>query len=75
MSIRPGTSMAEVRQRFGTPWKVERYYFSGLTAWLYPHSEGGFFNSVAAVHFDAQGRTQRVENGPDPRFIGGSERD
>jgi hypothetical protein len=30
---------------------------------------------MMAVHFDAAGRIERVQNGPDPRFLGGGNRD
>ncbi len=64
-----------VRRGFGSPWRIEHYKGSGLTAWLYPYREDGVWNSMMAVHFDGQGRVARVENGPDPRFLGGNFRD
>lgn len=65
----------DVLREFGTPWRIEHYHFSGLTAWLYPHLELGVWQSMMAVHFDAKGRIERVQNGPDPRFLGGGNRD
>jgi hypothetical protein len=72
--LRPGVDDQEsVLREFGRPWGVERYALSGLTAWLYPHKEAGVFDSMMAVMFDARGRFVRAENGPDPRFILGSD--
>lgn len=72
--LRPGVDdQAAALREFGRPWAVERYALSGLTAWLYPHKEAGAFDSMMALLFDAQGRFVRAENGPDPRFILGSD--
>lgn len=74
--LRLGIDRAEVVQReFGTPWRIERYPLSGLTAWMYPYKEAGVWNSMMAIHFDDAGQLVRVENGPDPRFLGGAGRD
>lgn len=64
-----------VRREFGAPWEIQHYPLSGLTAWLYPYIEAGVWNSMIAVHFDQRGVVHSVQNGPDPRFLGGSERD
>lgn len=66
---------ALVEREFGSPWRIEHYRLSGRTAWLYPYREAGVWNSMVAVHFDAAGRVQQVQNGPDPRFLGGGGRD
>lgn len=72
--LRPGIDdQAAALREFGRPWAVERYALSGLTAWLYPHKEAGAFDSMMALMFDGQGRFVRAENGPDPRFILGSD--
>lgn len=74
--LRVGVDDASMlRREFGTPWHVERYPLSGLTAWLYPYKEAGVWNSMMAVHVDDRGIVQRVENGPDRRFLGGHGRD
>jgi hypothetical protein len=65
---------ATVVREFGTPWHTERYALSKLTAYLYPYKEANHFNLMMAVHFDDAGIVQRVESGPDPRFIGGRNR-
>lgn len=75
MKLRNGVdTAADVRREFGTPWRVETYRMSGLTALLYPHLEAGYFGSMAAVHVDRDGIVQFVQNGPDPRFMGGGDR-
>jgi hypothetical protein len=68
-----GTAL--VRREYGAPWRIERYPLSGLTAWMYPYLENGTWKSMVAVHFDDRGIVQRVENGPDPRFLGGGGRE
>lgn len=75
-TIRTGVDTREdVARNFGPPRLIQTYR-SGLTAWLYPYKEKGVWNSEMAVYFDDKGRVQRVENGPDPRFLGfGNDRD
>lgn len=75
LKLRNGVDTADdVRREFGTPWRVEPYRLSGLTALLYPHLEAGYFGSMAAVHVDRDGIVRFVQNGPDPRFMGGGQR-
>lgn len=75
MQLRNGVDTAEhVRREFGTPWQIETYRLSGLTAMLYPHLEAGHFPSMAAVHVDRDGVVRFVQNGPDRRFLGGGDR-
>lgn len=70
--IKPGVDTpTTVEQEFGKPWRIEHYSLSGLTGYLYPYLEDGFFKSMMTVYFDSLGVVQRVENGPDPRFLGG----
>ncbi len=64
-----------IRREFGPPRVEETYALSGLTAWSYPHLEDGFRYSEMSVYFDKSGIVQRVENGPDPRFLGGHDHD
>lgn len=66
----PETMMRE----FGQPWQIQRYALSKLTAYMYPYKESYIWNLMMAVHFDDNGVLQRVESGPDPRFIGGRDR-
>lgn len=68
-------TMQTVRTKIGTPWLVQRYAASGLTAWMYPYLEFGHWNAMMAVHFDDRGLVTLVQNGPDPRFLGGGNRD
>jgi hypothetical protein len=63
-----------VLREFGQPWQIQRYSLSKLTAYLYPYKETEFWNLMMAVHFDDSGVLQRVESGPDPRFVGGRDR-
>lgn len=65
----------DVLRTLGRPWRIEHYRASGLTAWLYPYREANVWNSVMAVHFNAAGRIERMQSGPDPRFLGGGNRD
>jgi len=72
--VRIGEGPDAVRRELGTPWRIERYPLSALTAWLYPYREAELWNSVMAVYFDDKGTVQRLESGPDPRFLGGSDK-
>lgn len=58
-----------IRREFGPPWEIQTYTLSGLTAWMYPYLEDGFWNSMMSVYFDKTGIVRKVESGPDPRFI------
>lgn len=74
--IKPGVDTREtVRRALGAPWETVRYRLSGLTAWSYPHMEANAWYSLMTILFDDSGVVQRVENGPDPRFLGGRDRD
>lgn len=74
--IKPGVDTQEtVRRALGAPWEIARYRLSGLTAWSYPHMEHNAWYSLMTILFDDNGLVQRVENGPDPRFLGGRDRD
>jgi hypothetical protein len=74
--IKPGVDTQDtVRRSLGAPWQVARYRLSGLTAWSYPHMEHNAWYSLMTILFDDNGVVQRVENGPDPRFLGGRDRD
>ena len=61
---------ADVRRDFGPPRDVQPFPRVGLNAWLYAYRENGLWNSEMAIYFDPQGVVRRVENGPDPRFLG-----
>lgn len=62
-----------IRREFGPPWMARTYALSGLTAWIYPYLESGWWNSAMSVYFDRSGIVRRVESGPDERFVGGSD--
>jgi hypothetical protein len=63
-----------IRREFGPPWRIQPYALSGLTAWQYPYLESNWWNLMMSVHFDAAGIVRKTENGNDPRFLGGSDR-
>lgn len=67
-------TMADVRREFGPPRLVRDFQRVQRTAWLYAYRENGFWNSEMAIYFDPQGIVRKVENGPDPRFLGGGDR-
>lgn len=68
-------TMATVRRELGTPAWIEHYALSQSTAWMYPYREHGSWNAMIAVHFGPDGVVREVQNGPDPRFLGGRTRD
>lgn len=75
MRLRIGVdTLPDVQREFGAPRLVQHYALGRLTAWFYPYREARTFNNEMAVYFDAQGKVQRVESGPDLRFIGGGGR-
>jgi hypothetical protein len=77
MRVRIGIDReADVRREFGPPRLMQEYSLVNLVAWMYPYLEDGIWNSEMAIYFDPQGIVRRLENGPDPRFLGhGNERD
>ena len=62
---------ADVRREFGAPRLVVPFPRTGLVGWMFPYLENDIWNSEMAIYFDAQGIVRRLENGPDPRFLGG----
>ncbi len=65
---------ADIRRRFGVPRLSQPFPLTGQVAWMYPWVENRIWNMEMAIYFDAQGIVRRIENGPDPRFIGGGDR-
>jgi hypothetical protein len=75
-AVQPGRdTMQTVARELGLPAWVEHYRLRGLTAWMYPYREQGTWNSMIAVHFGPDGIVREVQSGPDPRFLGGRERE
>lgn len=64
-----------IRREFGPPRVVQSFPRLGLTAWSYAYVEDLFRNSEMSIFFDVSGIVRRVENGPDPRFLGGHDHD
>ena len=62
---------ADVRREFGAPRLVVPFPRTGLVGWMFPYLENDLWNSEMAIYFDAQGIVRKLENGPDPRFLGG----
>ena len=63
---------ADIRREFGPPRITQPYSRVGLVGWMFPYLESGIWNSEMVIYFDPQGIVRRIENGPDPRFIGGN---
>ncbi len=63
---------ADILREFGRPRITQTYPLTGQTAWMYPYRESGIWNSEMAIYFDPQGIVRRIENGPDPRYLGGN---
>ena len=64
---------ADVRRDFGAPRLIVPYRLVGLVAWMFPYKEQDTWNSEMAIYFDHKGVVRKVENGPDPRFLGGGD--
>jgi hypothetical protein len=60
---------ADILREFGPPRLTQPYPMIGQVGWMYPYLENGFLNSEMVIHLDRQGIVQRVQNGPDPRFL------
>lgn len=67
-------TQADIRREFGPPRIIVPFPRVGLVAWMFPYLENDFWRSEMAIYFDAQGIVRKVENGPDPRFLGDSNR-
>jgi len=67
-------TQADIRREFGTPRIVMPFSRVGLVGWMYPYLENDFWRSEMVIYFDATGIVRRIENGPDPRFLGGDDR-
>ena len=65
---------ADILREFGRPRITQPYPLVDLVGWMYPYLESGFVRSEMVVYFDRQGIVRRVENGPDPRFLGDGDR-
>jgi hypothetical protein len=73
--VRPGVDTeADIRREFGPPRTTEFYSRVGLVGWMFPYVEDLVWNSEMVIYVDPQGIVRRIENGPDPRFLGGSDR-
>jgi hypothetical protein len=65
---------ADIRREFGPPRIIVPFPRAGLVGWMFPYLENDIWRSEMAIYFDAQGIVRKVENGPDPRFLGDSDR-
>lgn len=63
----------DIRREFGPPRLVVPFPRVGLVGWMFPYLENEVWNSEMAIYFDPQGVVRKVENGPDPRFLGGGD--
>lgn len=67
-------TQADIRREFGPPRIVVPFPRVALVGWMFPYLENGIWNSEMVIYFDAQGIVRKVENGPDPRFLGDGDR-
>jgi hypothetical protein len=67
-------TQADVLRNFGRPRITQPYPRLGLVGWMFPYVEDGWLNSEMVIFFDAQGIVRKVQNGPDPRFLGNGDR-
>lgn len=65
---------ADVLREFGRPRTREPYPLVDLVGWMFPYVENLHLNSEMVIYFDRQGIVRRLENGPDPRYLGGGDR-
>jgi hypothetical protein len=65
---------ADIRREFGPPRIIMPFPMVGLVGWMFPYLENDLWKSEMAIYFDPQGIVRKVENGPDPRFLGGGDR-
>jgi len=67
-------TQADILRQFGRPRITQPYPRLGLVGWMFPYVEDGWLNSEMVIFFDARGVVQKVQNGPDPRFLGNGDR-
>jgi len=67
-------TQADIRREFGPPRTVVPYPRVGLVGWSFPYLENDIWRSEMVIYFDAQGIVRKIENGPDPRFLGDGDR-
>ena len=67
-------TQADILREFGRPRITQPYPRLGLVGWMFPYVESGWWNSEMVIFFDAQGVVQKIQNGPDPRFLGNGDR-
>jgi len=61
-----------IRREFGRPDRiVPSRHGPGYARWDYPFFEDGVWHSIMSITIDPRGRVLSVENGPDPRYLGG----
>ncbi len=65
-------TQADILREFGRPRITQPFPLTGQTGWMYPYLENGIWNSEMAIYLDSQGIVRRIENGPDPRYLGGN---
>ena len=63
---------ADILREFGQPRMTQPFPRVQQTGWMYPYLENGVWKSEMVIYFDAQGIVRRIENGPDPRYLGGN---
>jgi hypothetical protein len=61
----------DILREFGQPRMTQPFPLVQQVGWMYPYLESGIWNSEMVVYFDPQGIVRRIENGPDPRYLGG----
>jgi hypothetical protein len=71
--IRIGVDTADsIRREFGRPDRiVPSQHGPDYARWDYPFFEDGVWNSIMSITFDGRGIARYVEDGPDPRYLGG----
>ena len=67
-------TQADIRREFGPPRLVMPFPLVDLVGWTFPYREDGVWNSEMVIYFDAKGIVRKLENGPDPRFLGDGDR-
>jgi len=70
--VRPGIDTeADILREFGRPRMTQPFPLVNQIGWMFPYLENGIWNSEMVIYFDDKGIVRRIENGPDPRYLGG----